>query len=67
MLNVIMNIVGDNMKDEDKTIEDVLTKIDNIELVPEEELKNMDFYELAYYMQTLNMIDSIDDEESEGE
>ena len=55
------------MKDEDKTIEDVLTKIDNIELVPEEELKNMDFYELAYYMQTLNMIDSIDDEESEGE
>jgi len=44
-----------------------LKKIDQIKLIPDEELENMDFYELAYYMQTLNMIDSLSIENQEGE
>ena len=41
-------------------VNDLLEKIDGIELIPDEELEKMDFYQLAYYMQTLNMIDSLD-------
>lgn len=47
--------------------EELLKKIDNIELIPENELKNMDFYELAYYMQTLNIIDSLSQQEEGDE
>ena len=55
------------MNDNDKEVENLLEKIDNIELIPDEELKNMDFYELSYYMQTLNMIDNLSNKESDGE
>lgn len=49
-------------KDNDeKKYQKMLTQIDNIELIPDKEIKNMDFYELAYYMQTLNLIDSLQD------
>ena len=51
----------------DKDIKELKEKVDNIELVPDEELKNMDFYELAYYMQTLNMIDDLLNDEEDGE
>lgn len=47
--------------------EELINKIKNTELIPDEELDKMDFYELAYYMQTLNMIDSIDKEPSKDE
>ena len=47
--------------------DELLKKIDDIELIPNDELKNMDFYQLSYYMQTLNMIDSIDKEQTEVE
>lgn len=56
------------MNDNDKKMDELLTKIDNIPLVPEEELDNMDFYDLCYYMQTLNVIDTLDgDDVREGE
>lgn len=57
------------MENENKEYNDLLEKIDNIELIPSEELKNMDFYQLAYYMQSLNMIDSLSElkEEEVGE
>ena len=44
---------------------ELLKKIDDIQLIPKEELDNMDFYDLCYYMQTLNQIDSLSDTESE--
>lgn len=50
---------------EQKGIEELLKKIDNIELIPDEEIKNMDFYQLSYYMQTLNMIDSLEENKEE--
>lgn len=54
--------------DNDYLINDeLLKKIDNIELIPENELKNMDFYDLAYYMQTLNIIDSLSQQEEGDE
>ncbi len=49
------------MNKEDK-VNDLLKKIDNIQLVSKEDLKKMDFYELCYYMQTLNYIDSLSNE-----
>ena len=50
----------------DESIESLNKELEQIELVPEEELKNMDFYQLAYYMQTLNTLDEVNDDE-EGE
>ncbi len=44
---------------------DLLKKIDDVQLIPKEELDNMDFYDLCYYMQTLNQIDSLSNTESE--
>ncbi len=44
---------------------DLLKKIDDVQLIPKEELDNMDFYDLCYYMQTLNQIDSLTSMESE--
>ena len=55
-------IIGDNMNDSDKKVDELLKKIDDVQLVSEKEFKNMDFYELAYYMQTLNQIDELADE-----
>lgn len=43
-----------------ENIDDLLNKIDNVKLVDEKELDNMNFYELCYYMQNLNIIDSLD-------
>ena len=52
----------------DITIDELIKKIDNIPLIPDEELGKMDFYELAYYVQTLNNIETIgSDNESVGE
>ena len=50
------------MNDSDKKVDELLKKIDDVQLVSEKEFKNMDFYELAYYMQTLNQIDELADE-----
>ncbi len=44
----------------------LLNEIDRIPLVNEEELDNMNFYELCYYMQNLNIIDSLDGDNEEG-
>lgn len=41
-----------------------------LSLVSDEDLENMNFYELAYYMQTLNLLDKMDynkDEEKTDE
>lgn len=43
---------------EQKDFEKILNKVDNVDLVPDDMLKDMDFYELAYYMQSLNSISS---------
>ena len=43
----------------------LLKKIDSIQLIPNDELDKMDFYELSYYMQALNIIDSLADEVGE--
>ena len=53
--------------DSEKDFTEMLNNIDNIDLIPEENLKDMDFYELAYYMQTLNMIDSLANNEEVGD
>lgn len=57
------------MNEVDERIE-FLKKIDNIELVSDEELAKMDFYELAFYMQSLNQISLLGEDvtviESEG-
>ena len=45
----------------------MLKNIDEIPLIPEEELDNMDFYDLCFYMQTLNQIDNLSKNTSEGE
>ena len=60
-----MNESNLKMNESDKQIEELLQRIDKIPLVPDEELDNMDFYELSYYMQVLNTIDSLDGEDLE--
>ncbi len=40
-----------------KEYKEFLEKIDNTEFISNEELDNMDFYELAYYVQSLNQIE----------
>ena len=45
--------------DNEKEYNNLLNKIDSIELINDENLDKMDFYELCYYMQTLNNIDSL--------
>ena len=56
------------MNDDDKGMDELLEIIDNIQLIPEENLDNMDLYELCYYMQNLNLIDTLDgDDVKEGE
>ena len=47
------------MNSDDVILDELLTKIDNIDLIPDEELEKMDFFDLAYYMQTLNQIDAL--------
>lgn len=53
------------MEENDKNMEELLRKIDKTPLIDKEELDNMDFYELCYYMQTLNVIDSLDGDDLE--
>ena len=60
-----MNESNLKMNESDKQIEELLQRIDKIPLVPDEELDKMDFYELSYYMQVLNTIDSLDGEDLE--
>ena len=55
------------MNEDIKDINSLIQKINDIKLVPEEELKNMDFYELAYYMQSLNTIEAIGKDIEEGD
>ena len=56
------------MEENDKKMEELLKKIDKTPLVDKKELDNMDFYELCYYMQNLNIIDSLDgDDQEEGD
>jgi len=62
--NALIGLNANQKESAYQKVDELLTKIDNTELVPDEEIKNMDFYDLAYYMQTLNMLDSLDDEES---
>ncbi len=53
------------MEENNKEMDELLTKIDNVKLIDEKELDNMNFYELCYYMQTLNVIDSLDGDDLE--
>ena len=55
----------DNQNNNQNKVDELLKKIDDIELVKEEDLKDLDFYELAYYMQNLNIIDSLNQEDGE--
>lgn len=52
---------------EEKELEKIIKNVDDIELIPDEELENMDFYDLAYYIQTLNNIENIGKKEESGE
>ena len=44
-----------------------LKEIDNVELLSDEMLKDMDFYELAFYMQSLNQISLLDNDVTDFE
>lgn len=55
-----------NMNDSDKNINKLLENIDNIPMLDDKDLKEMDFYELAYYVQSLNQLEDIVDDESDG-
>ena len=48
------------MNDEKKEVKELLEKIDNVELLSDEIVSDMDFYQLSSYIQTLNMIDSLE-------
>ena len=54
------------MNDSDKNINKLLENIDNIPMLDDKDLKEMDFYELAYYVQSLNQLEDIVDDESDG-
>ena len=45
-----------------KQIEELLKKFDNIETIDDNDLKEMDFYEVASYLQTLNQVENLYDE-----
>ena len=53
------------MEENNKEMAELLKKIDETKLIDEKELDNMNFYELCYYMQTLNVIDSLDGDDIE--
>lgn len=56
------------MNEKEKKAKDLLDKIDKVELLSDEIVDNMDFYQLSSYIQTLNMIDSLEQiNDSEGE
>lgn len=43
----------------------LLENIDNIPMLDDGDLKNMDFYELAYYVQSLNQVEALANEDEE--
>lgn len=55
------------MNTSDKEMNELLGKIDDVELIPDSELENMDFYQLSYYMQTLNQIDALGNTKLDGD
>ena len=51
----------------EQELKDLLKKLDEKALIPDEMIDDMDFYQLAYYMQTLNALDSLSEENTEGD
>lgn len=47
-----------NEKEKNEELENFIKKIDDIEFIPDKMLKDMDFYQLAYYVQTLNNVEN---------
>lgn len=47
-----------NKKEKKEELENFIKKIDDIEFIPDKLLKDMDFYQLAYYVQTLNNVEN---------
>lgn len=47
-----------NKKEKKEELEKFIKKIDDIEFIPDKLLKDMDFYQLAYYVQTLNNVEN---------
>ncbi len=60
-------MIGDYVSNGDKEINKILENIDNISMLDDEEMKKMDFYELAYYVQTLNRIESLANDDDSDE
>ena len=58
-----------NKKEKKEEVEKFIKKIDDIEFIPDKLLKDMDFYQLAYYVQTLNNVENtfIEKEEKKEE
>ena len=58
-----------NKKEMKEELEKFIKKIDDIEFIPDKLLKDMDFYQLAYYVQTLNNVENtfIEKEEKKEE
>lgn len=58
-----------NKKEKKEELENFIKKIDDIEFIPDKLLKDMDFYQLAYYVQTLNNVENtfIEKEEKKEE
>ncbi len=58
-----------NKKEKKEELEKFIKKIDDIEFIPDKLLKDMDFYQLAYYVQTLNNVENtfIEKEEKKEE
>lgn len=46
-------------KENNKQIDEILKKFNEIEYATDEEIENMDFYELAFYAQCLNNIEGM--------
>lgn len=47
-----------NKKEKKEELDNFIKKIDDIEFIPDKLLKDMDFYQLAYYVQTLNNVEN---------
>lgn len=58
-----------NKKEKKEELEKFIKKIDDIEFIPDKLLKDMNFYQLAYYVQTLNNVENtfIEKEEKKEE
>lgn len=47
------------MKENNEKIDEILKKFNEIEYATDEEIENMDFYELAFYTQCLNNLEGL--------